>query len=70
MYGKKLKKRWKVDQSVKLLQSKKYEIFAACNGIGVTVIEKGKIPKMKRKNELNVCYHLLVGLVKGKEKEF
>lgn len=49
---------------------KKYEIFAACNGIGVTVIEKGKIPKMKRKNELNVCYHLLVGLVKGKEKEF
>lgn len=49
---------------------KKNEIFAACNGIGVTVIEKGKIPKMKRKNELNVCYHLLVGLVKGKEKEF
>lgn len=49
---------------------KKKEIFAACNGIGVTVIEKGKIPKMKRKNELNVCYHLLVGLVKGKEKEF
>lgn len=44
--------------------------IAACNGIGVTVIEKGKIPKMKRKNELNVCYHLLVGLVKGKEKEF
>lgn len=44
--------------------------IVVCNGIGVIVIEKGKILKMKRKNELNVCYYLLVGLVKGKEKEF
>lgn len=53
-----------------ILVKKKYEIFVVCNGIGVIVIEKGKILKMKRKNELNVCYYLLVGLVKGKEKEF